>query len=183
MPTIPRSQNHLAELLGIAKSAMSLQARRGCPTSSLEAAQAWRREHIDPARRKGQRFDKYRQPQRRVQAPIEAPDPSLAAQASALLAAASALMETGQTIEALMPSLRAALHAVPLPERDDVGLPLDVMEVLVTDVLALLPPRGSGALNDDGSPVWRDGATMSDADAQEVGEFWFSVAAGELRPA
>lgn len=180
MATIPRSQNHLAELLGIAKSAMSQQARRGCPIHSLEAAQAWRKANLDPARRKGARFDKYRQRQKPGPAPPEALARSLAAQASALLAAASAVLETGQTIEDLVPSLRAALLVVPTLERAKVALPLRVIDVLVADVLAMLPPQGSGALNDDGSPVWRDGTDMSDEEAQELGEFWYQVAAGEI---
>lgn len=52
----PRSQNHLAELLGISRSSCSALARRGMPTDSLEAAQAWRERNLDPVRRKeGQR--------------------------------------------------------------------------------------------------------------------------------
>lgn len=183
MATIPRSQNHLAAMLGIAKSAMSAQAKRGCPTNTLEAAQAWRAANLDPGRRKGSRFDQYYQEPRRQQrqpARASASEHTLAEQASALLAAASALLETHQSIEALMPSLRAALRAVPEPERDDVALSLDVIKVLARDVLALLPRQGSGALNSDGSPVWCDGATMPEGVAQECGEFWYSCAAGEL---
>jgi hypothetical protein len=48
----PKSQNHLAELLGISRSTCSDSARRGMPTDSLEAAQAWRESFLDPARRK-----------------------------------------------------------------------------------------------------------------------------------
>lgn len=57
MTTIPKNRTELALWLGIAKSAVSAQAQRGMPTSILEAAQAWRREHINPARKKGTRFD------------------------------------------------------------------------------------------------------------------------------
>jgi len=35
MPTIPRSQNHLAELLGIAKSICSRHKARGMPTDTV----------------------------------------------------------------------------------------------------------------------------------------------------
>jgi phage terminase Nu1 subunit (DNA packaging protein) len=48
----PRSQNHLAELLGISRSTCSDSVKRGMPTDSLEAAQAWRNAFLDPARRK-----------------------------------------------------------------------------------------------------------------------------------
>lgn len=57
METIPRSQNHLAELLGISKGAASKQAGRGMPTNTLEAARAWRKAHLNPASVKGTRFD------------------------------------------------------------------------------------------------------------------------------
>lgn len=63
----PRSQNHLAELLGISRSSCSALASRGMPTDSLEAAQAWRERNLDPARRKdGTRSDE----------PIREPNPS-----------------------------------------------------------------------------------------------------------
>ena len=63
MATIPNNQTHLAELLGLSKGTVSQQVARGMPTTSVEAAQAWRQQNIDPARRKGQRFDRHRQPE------------------------------------------------------------------------------------------------------------------------
>ncbi len=69
------------------------------------------------------------------------------------------------------------MAAVPPNDRGRVRLHLDVMKVLLAPVLALFPPRDLTPLNDDGSPVYMD--KMSDSDAQEVGEFWYSVAAGE----
>lgn len=176
MPTYPRSQNHLAELLGIAKSMCSKLKSQGMPTDTLEAAQAWRKAHLDPGRRKGSRFDQYYQaPQRQPTLPTE---PSLAEQASALMAAASALLETDQSIEALMPSLRAGLRAVPPTDRDDVWLYADVIKLLVADMLALWP-TDRNALCDDGSPVYLD-REMTDSEAQVMGEYWYSVAAGEI---
>ena len=68
MPTIPRNRTNLAELLGIAKSAVTAQAARGMPTHDLEAAQAWRKRNLDPNRTKGNRFDAHYQ-RRPVQAP------------------------------------------------------------------------------------------------------------------
>lgn len=50
--TKPRSQNHLAAMLGMSKSSCSDSVKRGMPTDSLEAAQAWRERHLDLARRK-----------------------------------------------------------------------------------------------------------------------------------
>ena len=57
MATIPKNQTELSCLLGIAKSAVSEQAKRGMPVDSLEAAQAWRAANLNPARKKGTRFD------------------------------------------------------------------------------------------------------------------------------
>jgi len=177
MPTIPRSQNHLAELLGIAKSICSRHVARGMPTDSLEAARAWREANLNIARRKGIRFDRYYQPPGQQGKPPPPPVASLAAQASALMDAASALLAAHQSITAMVPYLRAALRAVPSPERDSVGLSLDVMRLLVSDVLALLP-ADKNALCEDGSPVYLD-RDMTDSEAQEAGEFWYQVAAGE----
>jgi len=177
MPTIPRSQNHLAELLGIAKSICSRHVARGMPTDSLEAARAWREANLNIARRKGIRFDRYYQPPGQQRRPTPPPGHTPAAQASALMAAAFALLEADQTIDALVPTLRAALRAVPPPERDSVGLLLPVMKVLLADVLAMAP-TDPNAKCDDGSPVFlaRD---LTDDEAQEAGEFWYQVAAGE----
>ena len=48
----PKSQNHLAELLGISRSTCSDSVKRGMPVDSVDAAQAWREAFLDPARRK-----------------------------------------------------------------------------------------------------------------------------------
>jgi len=178
MPTIPRSQNHLAELLGIAKSICSRHKARGMPTDTVENARAWMEATLDPGRRKGIRFDQYYQPPAKQRQPTPAPAPDLAAQASALLAAAAAMLEVNQPIAALVPSLRAALHAVPVHERERVELYLEPMRVLVAHMLALWP-ADKAALCDDGSPAWCNGETMTDTEAQEMGEFWYQVAAGE----
>jgi len=47
------SQNAIAQALGISKSQCSDLVKRGMPLDSVEAAQAWRESHLDPARRKG----------------------------------------------------------------------------------------------------------------------------------
>lgn len=61
METIPSNHTHLAAMLGLSKGTVSQQVKRGMPTSSLEAAQAWRAANIDPARKKGQRYDQHHQ--------------------------------------------------------------------------------------------------------------------------
>jgi phage terminase Nu1 subunit (DNA packaging protein) len=47
------SQNAIAQALGISKSQCSDLVKRGMPLDSVDAAQAWRESHLDPARRKG----------------------------------------------------------------------------------------------------------------------------------
>lgn len=59
METIPSNQTHLAAMLGLSKGTVSQQVKRGMPTDSLEAAQTWRAANIDPARKKGQRYDQH----------------------------------------------------------------------------------------------------------------------------
>jgi len=178
MTTIPQNRTHLAEMLGVAKSAVTAQAKRGMPTDSLEAARAWREANLNIARRKGIRFDRHYQPPGQQGKPTPPPGHTPAAQASALMAAASALLETGQSIDALVLALRAALRAVPPPERDRVELYFDVMLVLLADVLALRP-ADKMALCEDGSPVYLD-RPYTDSEAQEIGEIWYQLAAGEL---
>jgi hypothetical protein len=172
-----RSQNHLAELLDLSRSAVSRLAARGMPTSSVEAAQAWRKANLDPARTKGNRCDEYRRGRPAAPASDEAQCLRLV---RALMDAAAAALEADQRIDHLTPSLRHALAAVPFQQRDAVGLDVGVMAVLVSHVIERLPPKEGNPRNDDGSSVWCDGASLSDQDAQELGEFWYAVAAGEL---
>lgn len=63
------NQTQLAQLLEISKAQVSALAKRGMPLDTLEAAQIWRAQHIDPARRKGQRHDKNRHPDPMVYEP------------------------------------------------------------------------------------------------------------------
>ena len=178
MATIPRSQNHLAELLGISKSAASKQVARGMLTHSLEAAKAWRKEHIDPSRMKGQRMDSFRipgQPLQRVPRLVVLID-----RASELMNMAYNELEGGRSMQHLIPDLRRALAAVPQEHRDRVGLPMSVMDVLVAHVTSCLPAKADNPMGDDGEPIWIDGSTMTDAEAQSVGEDWYRIAAGEI---
>ena len=158
METIPRSQNHLAELLGISKGAASKQAGRGMPTHTLEAAQAWRKAHLNPASVKGSRFDKHYKPspsRKLLAAPVQtAPEPDWFSLAAAVLDVADELLQAHQSIDCIIPKLRAALACVPVSERPSLPLPLNVIEVLVADVMALLPPQKDNPQNDDGTPYF-----------------------------
>jgi hypothetical protein len=188
MDTIPTSQNHLAELLGIAPSTCCLQVKRGMPTHSVAAAQAWRESHLDPSRRKGLKYDKnyvpphLRQPRPGAAARQEATPDASAAEASALMDAAAALLHQRGDLDGLAPTLRAALRAVPAAARAEVGLNLPVMQMLAGHVLQQLPERSANPLCSDGSPIWQpENLPLSDDEAAEVGRFWYAVAAGEIQ--
>lgn len=164
MTTVIRSQNHLAQLLNIDKATCSQQVRRGMPTTSVEAAQAWRRANLNPARRK-------------PPLPAPAPPPELSAafkHAQALTEAAALVLAAGGSIETMVPTLRPALRAVPPHERDGLEVDLTVWRVLVAHVMAIA----------DADEAANPGSTtttepITDEAAQWMGEFWYQVAAGE----
>ena len=156
MDTIPRSQNHLADLLGISRGTVSKAARQGMPTHSLNAAIAWRR-NLCPGRSK----QPPTQPQQR-------PPSGAVPHAQNLMDTASLMLEAGLSVDSLVPSLQAAMRAVPDHERDDVGLDPDVMDYLLAEILAV----GVGTVEDDGRPT-------TDVQYQEMGKFLYQAACGE----
>ncbi len=97
--------------------------------------------------------------------------------AMALLGIAAAALEAGQTIAAMVPTLRAAMHAVPEHERNNTMLlPMEVMDVLTADVAAVMAELDNA---DKGTAI---GEPMTDSETDELGRFWYRVAAGEIRP-
>ena len=125
--------------------------------TSIEAVRAWREKHLNIAMRK---------PEPRRTAPAQH-EPL--AHAQACMRGAAALLVAGLPLDVFAPTLRAALAAVPPELRDAVGLDLEVMKTLVASVLALVPEEEKG----------KDGK-MTDEDAQEAGQFLYSVACGEI---
>ena len=158
------SQAALAKALGLAKSRITAMKKEGMPVHSVAAAQAWRVERHNVARRK---------PLPRRATPSQPQPSGLAIKATELLVLASEALEAGRNIDVLVPTLRAAMAAVPRHERDSVGLPVNVMDQLVAHVSALIPPS-------DTSPP-SDGPEMSHQEAQATGEMWYQIAAGETR--
>lgn len=156
MDTIPRSQNHLADLLGISKSSASRSVRQGMPTHSLEAAIAWRR-NLCPSRSK----QPPPQPQQR-------PPSGAVPHAQGLMDTASLILEAGLSVDSLVPSLQAAMRAVPEHERDDLGLDVAVMNYLLAEILAV----DVGPVEDDGRPATAD-------EYHEMGKFLYQAACGE----
>lgn len=51
------NRKELATLLGVTPGMVTRYAQRGMPTDSVERAQRWRKRHLEPSRRKENRFD------------------------------------------------------------------------------------------------------------------------------
>ncbi len=182
----------LATLLGISGAMVTRLAKRGMPTDSLERAQRWRKRHLEPGRVKGVRFDGNYKSSEQAQPTRPGPAIDHLAAATGLLNVAAAALSAGACIDALIGALRAALAAVPEHERERLLLPVNVMDLLVADVAALLPASSNAPLADseDTLPQSSNSAQldegngdMTDQEADEMGRFWYRVAAGEIVPA
>ena len=153
----PPSQNAIGRALGLSSPAMTKMKKQGCPMTSIEAVRAWREKHLNIAMRK---------PEPRRTAPAQH-EPL--AHAQACMRGAAALLVAGLPLDVFAPTLRAALAAVPPELRDAVGLDLEVMKTLLAPVLALIPEEEKGT-----------GEKMTNEDAQDAGQFLYSVACGEI---
>lgn len=196
-------QQELADALGVNQSQISRYTRRGMPLD-VAGAKAWMREHVNmtmhaPAWRR-QAKAKPRQAEPEV-------DPDRALDGVELLGIAGAtLLRAGQSLGAMEPLIRDALRAVPHDHRDrivfvgteaefrsafenrlpaddgdgDCPFPIIVWSALVADVVA------AGRQADDemiaaGELLPRDlRPAMSDDEAEDMADFWYAVAAGEL---
>lgn len=147
------------------------------PTDTLENAQAWRKSHLDPARIKGQRYDENRVTPKPTRKPNAA---HLVSVVNDLMGQADDMLEKGERIDHLLPSLRSAMLSVPQVNRDEVWLYVPVMNSLLAPILAWLPPREENPTLKDGTPLYCDGASMTDEDAQAAGEDWYKLACGEI---
>lgn len=84
---------------------------------------------------------------------------------SALLEEAEALLDVGGDIGPLMPDLRLALRQVPADQRAAVAMSEDLWDSLTAPIgHAFKPERG---------------AALTPAEADEMGGFWYAMAAGE----
>ena len=153
----PPSQNAIGRALGLSSPSMTKMKKQGCPMTSIEAVRAWREKHLNIAMRK---------PEPRRTAPAQH-EPL--AHAQACMRGAAALLGAGLPLDVFAPTLRAALAVVQPELRDAVGLDLEVMKTLLAPVLALIPEEEKGT-----------GAEMTDEDAQDAGQFLYSVACGEI---
>ena len=153
--TVPKNQTDLARHLGISKGVCSQNVRAGMPTSSVEAARAWRRAHLCPMRSK---------------APPPPPRPHSTAMeiAQGLMYAAGELMDASLSLDHIAPGLKAALRAVPHHERGEFLLHEGVMRELLREILAV-------DLGEDEQGTEH----ASEQEMNEVGAFWYAAACGE----
>lgn len=171
--TIP-SQAAIGRALGLSPASMTKCKGMGMPVHSVEAARAWREHNIAPTMHKRSSREATTRQRPRPLQPSGAVPHMLA-----LLGIAAAALEAGQTITAMVPMLRAAMHAVPEHERrNDILLPSEVMDVLTAEVAAVMGEVESDDV-DEGPAT---GEPMTDDEAEEMGRFWYRVAAGEIRP-
>ena len=178
-------QKSLAKLLNISPAMVSRLARRGMPVDDLERAKRWRARHLDPARLKGTRIDTVSSAPRQNDAATLPPANAAAADVAesaaesesakeAVLRAiefgdyAEELLAAGRFV-AVQEALRLVLRAVPLPYRAEVLLSFPVWHALTDHVAAHLTP-----------PAENEPPPASEQ-LDEMGPFWYSVAAGEVR--
>ena len=162
------TQAALAAALGIDPAMVSRHRRRGMPVHSIEAAQAWRAEHVRVRwKPEGEPGDTSR-----------AIDGERAVKvAGTMLEAAGELLESGGDVMPLVPSIRQAMAAVPPSLRDRVLLPLAVMDVLTEDVARVLQQGDPSGLIYGALYPWR----RTKGEDVDMGAFWYAVAAGEIR--
>lgn len=161
----------LALALGISGASVSKLAKRGMPTHDVDAAHRWRRRHLNPAMTKENRFE----PAAAVPAvESEADGVSELAHAQRMADLADEMLPLGK-LAAVMGDLRLAMHHVPAHRRQDLQMALPTWRALVVAVLEVVERETDVQTSDNA-----DRAGLSDGDADELGAFWFSVAAGEI---
>ena len=173
------TQAAIAKALGLAKSRVTAMKKQGMPVHSVDAARAWRREHVAPIMRTALRAARTRNLHSDVPKPATptcAVDYVAAMRHAAALGDLAAVAIVSGTFDAIEPALRVALAAIPPEHRAKLpGLPFTVWDALCAEVLALVEPEPGGP---DGTAP-----PMSDDEANWMGAFWYRVAAGEVRPA
>lgn len=148
----------LAYALGISAPMVSKLSAKGMPTSSLEAAMSWRRRNLEPGRIKGVRVDTAR----------GTPMSVITAMRMAELA--------NDDFATWYDDLQAALRTVPVHHRAKVLLPAPLLRRMIKPAMDVL---------DDGDPEVQvdaelNAGMMGDDEAELMGAFWYSIAAGEF---
>ena len=137
------------------------------PTTSIDAATAWRKENLDPA------WAKLPGAARTVPIHLRGADALALVKQRGL--AAHAAIGTAE-FPSHLPALRRALHAVPLRDRERVAMTAEIWDALTLEVGATL---GRG---DQGQPAAVAEVDTAAEDFEALGSFWYSAAAGEVVP-
>lgn len=167
----------IAAAIGVTPGRVSQLRKDGMPDSSVEAAVAWYRRRVDPARAAGQRGPPApRPPGPAVVERSEVAAGHAAVQRVAELAPLADVALQADRFPLIERELRAALAAVPADLRGQVQLSAGVFRELVGTVLGLVVAAG----DESHDPSLQ---TSDPAECAWLGDFWYAVACGEIVPA
>lgn len=155
MNTPKPSQAEIGRALGVVRSRVTALKKRGMPVDSVEKAVAWHRMYImEKAKPVGGDS---------VSATIRAVQ-----RVNALAKTVLDCMDRGNF--EIVNEVRAAMRAVPERYREMVELPKEVWECLIWHVLRQIPENERGK------------HPMTEEENEEMGRYWYAVAADEPTP-
>lgn len=164
------SQVHLAEALGVSAAMVTKLKAKGMPTNSVAAARAWRDANLDLRYRKEHRVDSNNGGH-----PSRTGEPSNDRDVVDDVHHLQALAR--DDFDRFAGALQAAMRAVPESRRDEVLLDFEVMELLCASTIALFEELK----REDAKAFDLPPGPLSDDEADEMGIFWYQVAAGEVK--
>lgn len=176
------NQKQLAAALGLSPSMVSKLAGRGMPVDSVERAQRWRKAKLPFARMKGNRAGTasaapFAAPGSRAEGTLTAaPDADQAVRRVAHLMQLASIALAADRFELVELELRSALREVPISHRSGCMLDSAVMDALTAKVATILVSDAPAA--DEVAD-----SCLAEEDAEQMGAFWYHVAAGEIVPA
>jgi hypothetical protein len=141
-----RNDAELARLLGLDKSAVSRAKRKGMPTDSLEAAMAWRDNHLNVAMRKDTNPLRDNRPRGQVAAGLSAA--AAIQRVHTLWPVAESALKAGM-LHLVEVELRQAMRDVPKAARKRVQLTRDVMDALTAPFINAVFAGEEGARGQD----------------------------------
>lgn len=159
-----QSQAAIGRALGLSPASMSKLKGQGMPTDSVQSARTWRDRNIRPTANTPEL--------RRTEPQVERTQSGTVENVHAWMRMAATALARGQSIASMLPTIRAEMARVPTHQRGAVLVHPDVMDLLTASVAYQLPGEDEFLASED--------ATMPDDEAQDMGRFWYQVAAGEI---
>lgn len=159
-----QSQAAIGRALGLSPASVSKLKGQGMPTDNVQNARAWRERNIRPTANAPE--------MRRTVLQADRAHPDAVENVQAWMRMAAATLSSGQSIASMLPTIRAEMARVPAHQRDAVLVHPDVMDLLTASVAHQLPGSDESVGDED--------MQMSDDQAQDMGRFWYQVAAGEF---